>query len=210
MSHPYQTETVGDIYKALAEAQRRIQNPVKNARNTHYKTTYTTLDEVLNVCRDALSSVGIGIFQRTYMADGVLMLETVLGHAGGEQLASHYPVITVPFKPQDGLSALTYARRGALCAAVGIAGEDDDGNAAQKATIIGEKKQEPASVEAQDSANLLKEMKKGLESCNTDVELAAWTLSNKSNKSKLTLADQAIITRSYKQAQDRIKESANG
>jgi len=210
MSHPYQTDTVGLIYKALAEAQREIQNPVKNARNPHFKSAYTTLDEVLNVCREALSQVGIGIFQRTYMADGILMLETVLGHSSGEQLASHYPVISVPFKPQDGLSALTYARRGALCAAVGIAGEDDDGNAAQKATVINTKKPETQDVEPKDSADLLNAMMKGLEACQTDVELAAWTLANKANKRNLTLADQAIITRNYKQVQDRIKEQVNG
>lgn len=210
MSHPYQTDTVGLIYKALAEAQREIQNPVKNARNPHFKSAYTTLDEVLNVCREALSQVGIGIFQRTYMDDGVLMLETVLGHSSGEQLSSHYPVISVPFKPQDGLSALTYARRGALCAAVGIAGEDDDGNAAQKATVINTKKPEPEPAEPNESSKLLYEMTKSLEECDTDVKLAAWTLSNKANKSKLTLADQALITRAYKQVQDRIKEQSNG
>ena len=210
MSHPYQTDTVGLIYKALAEAQREIQNPVKNARNPHFKSTYTTLDEVLNVCREALSQVGIGIFQRTYMADGILMLETVLGHSSGEQLASHYPVISVPFKPQDGLSALTYARRGALCAAVGIAGEDDDGNAAQKATVINTKKPEPPAAEPQNSSKLLDEMTSGLEDCNTESELAVWTLANKANKRNLTLADQAVITKFYKQVQDRIKEQAIG
>lgn len=210
MSHPYQTDTVGLIYKALAEAQREIQNPVNNARNSHFKSTYTTLDEVLNVCREALSQVGIGIFQRTYMADGILMLETVLGHSSGEQLASHYPVISVPFKPQDGLSALTYARRGALCAAVGIAGEDDDGNAAQKATVINTKKPEPPAAEPQNSSKLLDEMTSGLEDCNTESELAVWTLANKANKRNLTLADQAVITKFYKQVQDRIKEQAIG
>ena len=210
MSHPYQTDTVGLIYKALAEAQREIQNPVKNARNPHFKSTYTTLDEVLNVCREALSQVGIGIFQRTYMADGILMLETVLGHSSGEQLASHYPVISVPFKPQDGLSALTYARRGALCAAVGIAGEDDDGNAAQKATVINTKKPEPPAAEPQNSSKLLDEMTSSLEDCNTEGELAVWTLANKANKRNLTLADQAVITKFYKQVQDRIKDQSNG
>lgn len=119
MAHPFQSETVGTIFKALAAAQKEIQNPAKNAKNTHFKSTYTTLDEGLNVTREALSAVEIAVFQRTYMTDSLLMLETVLGHASGEWLCSHYPVITVPYKPQDGLSALTYARRGALFAAVG-------------------------------------------------------------------------------------------
>lgn len=207
MAHPFQSETVGTIFKALAAAQKEIQNPIKNAKNPHFKSTYTTLDEGLNVIREALSAVEIAVFQRTYMTDSLLMLETVLGHASGEWLCSHYPVITVPYKPQDGLSALTYARRGALFAAVGIAGEDDDGNAANKATVINTK---TAPIDPNASSALLAEMIDGLGKCQTEEELTVWTLSNKAGKANLTLADQAIITRTYKQVMESIKEKNNG
>lgn len=207
MAHPFQSETVGTIFKALSEAQKEIQNPVKNAKNPHFKSSYTTLDEGLNVIREALSAVEICVFQRTYMTDSLLMLETILGHASGEWLASHYPVITVPYKPQDGLSALTYARRGALFASVGIAGEDDDGNTANKVTTITTTK---AEVSSKESAQLLSTMTEGLEACQTEEELTVWTLSNKANKASLMLSDQALITRTYKQVQDRIKENNNG
>lgn len=207
MAHPFQSESVGTIFKALAAAQKEIQNPVKNAKNPHFKSTYTTLDEGLNVIREALSAVEIAVFQRTYMTDSLLMLETVLGHASGEWLCSHYPVITVPYKPQDGLSALTYARRGALFAAVGIAGEDDDGNAANKATVISTK---TAEIDKNTSSALLAEMINGLGMCKNEEELTVWTLSNKSAKANLTLADQAIITRTYKQVMESIKEKNNG
>lgn len=207
MPSPFQSDTVGAIFCDLAKAQKTIQNPAKNAKNTHFKNTYTTLDEGLNVVREALSAVNICVFQRTYMTDTLLMLETVLGHSSGEWLASHYPVIAVPYKPQDGLSALTYARRGALFAAVGIAGEDDDGNAANKATTIATTK---SIVDDNVSAALLAEMMAGLQSCQNEEELNVWTLSNKSNKSNLTLTDQALITRAYKQTMDRLKEQTNG
>lgn len=207
MAHPFQSETVGAIYKALSEAQKEIQNPIKNAKNSHFKSTYTTLDEVLNVAREALSSVGICIVQRTYVVDQIVMLETVLGHSSGEQLSSHYPVITIPFKPQDGISALTYARRGALCAMVGVAGEDDDGNTANKVTTISTSKSEKDSKV---SAELLSQMTKGLESCTNEEELTVWTLSNKGNKASLTLSDQALITRTYKDVLERVKENNNG
>ena len=207
MAHPFQSESVGTIFKALSAAQKEIQNPIKNAKNSHYKSTYATLDEGLNVIREALSAVEIAVFQRTYMTDSLLMLETVLGHASGEWLCSHYPVITVPYKPQDGLSALTYARRGALFAAVGIAGEDDDGNAANKATVINIK---TPQVDPSKSSELLAEMIASLEKCQNEEELTVWTLSNKSGKANLTLADQAIITRTYKQVMESIKENSNG
>lgn len=207
MAHPFQSEAVGAIFKALAEAQAEIQNPTKNAKNSHFKSAYTTLDEGLNVVREALSAVGICVFQRTYMTDSLLMLETVLGHSSGEWLTGHYPVIAVPYKPQDGLAALTYARRGALFAAVGIAGEDDDGNHANKVTTITTPKAEKS---AKESADLLKFMSDGLEACQTEDELTVWTLSNKGNKANLTLSDQAIITRLYKDVLERVKEQNNG
>jgi len=207
MTHPFQSDTVGAIQKALAEAQAKIQNPTKNATNSHFKSKYTTLDEVLNVAREALSSVGISICQRTYMIENLVMVETVLGHGSGEQLCSHYPVIMLPFKPQDGQLSLTYARRGALCAMVGIAGEDDDGNHANKVTTITTPK---AEKDTKASSELLESMTAGLQSCQNEEELTVWTLSNKGNKSNLTLSDQAIITRTYKDVLERVKEQNNG
>ena len=59
MPSPFQSDVVGDIFGALAKAQKTIQNPAKNAKNSHFKNTYTTLDEGLNVVRDALSAVDI-------------------------------------------------------------------------------------------------------------------------------------------------------
>jgi len=205
MASPFQSETVGAIFGALSEAQKTIQNPAKNAKNSHFKNTYTTLDEGLNVVRDALSAVGLCVFQRTYLTDTLLMLETVIGHTSGEWLASHYPVIAVPYKPQDGLAALTYARRGALFAAVGIAGEDDDGNTANKATTI-----TTSNASNEESAKLLAAMMEDLRKCKTSDDIAIWTVTNKENKSKLTLSDQALIVREYKTIHKQIIEEAKG
>lgn len=204
MASPFQSETVGAVFGALSEAQKTIQNPAKNAKNSHYKNTYTTLDEGLNVVRDALSAVGLCVFQRTYLTDTLLMLETVLGHSSGEWLASHYPVIAVPYKPQDGLAALTYARRGALFAAVGIAGEDDDGNTANKVTTI------LTGKDNDESSALLAAMIEDLRKCKTSDDLAIWTINNKPNKVKLTLTDQATIVREYKAVEKYINDSAKG
>jgi hypothetical protein len=61
------------------------------------------------------------------------VLVTRLIHESGEWLGSRYPVHPVKADPQGEGSALTYARRYALMALVGIAPEDDDGNAANAA-----------------------------------------------------------------------------
>ena len=60
-------------------------------------------------------------------AAGLVSLTTVLAHASGEWIASDWPVcpITDTATPRRMGAALTYARRYALFALIGIAGEDD-------------------------------------------------------------------------------------
>lgn len=204
MANPFQSESVGAIFSALAKAQAEIQNPSKNATNPHFKSKYSTLDEGLNVVREALSAVGICVFQRTYIVESVVILETVLGHSSGEWLSSNYPVIAMPYKPQDGLSSLTYARRGALFAAVGIAGEDDDGNAANKVGVISKPQKSETSEE--ESYKILVEMVEGLTKCKTADDLTLWHSANKTIKHKLRLDDQATIVRQYNEKQTQISK----
>jgi hypothetical protein len=77
------------------------------------------------------------LVQKSYdCADGV-MVETVFIHESGEMLECgilHFPASKAD--PQGHMSALTYARRGSLMAACGIAPEDDDGNSASRKTEI--------------------------------------------------------------------------
>jgi tagatose-1,6-bisphosphate aldolase non-catalytic subunit AgaZ/GatZ len=61
------------------------------------------------------------------MESGLLRLTTVLAHSSGEWISSDWPVclITDIASAQRVGAALTYARRYALFALIGIAGEDD-------------------------------------------------------------------------------------
>jgi hypothetical protein len=71
----------------------------------------------------------IATFQTTSIDQtaGMVNLTTTLAHASGEWIASEWPVcpIAETANPQRMGAALTYARRYALFALVGIAGEDD-------------------------------------------------------------------------------------
>jgi hypothetical protein len=60
-------------------------------------------------------------------AAGIVNLTTMLAHASGEWISSDWPVCAISdtASPQRMGAALTYARRYALFALVGIAGEDD-------------------------------------------------------------------------------------
>lgn len=59
---------------------------------------------------------------------GRFVLQYQLRHVSGESLAGSYPLPTTT-RPQEMGSAITYARRYALCAATGVAPEEDDDNA---------------------------------------------------------------------------------
>lgn len=203
-----QSDTVGFIFTALGQAQSTMPNPRKNAINPRFGSGYTTTDEVLNVAREHLSTVGICIIQTTYMDGGLLMLETKLGHTSGEWLASHYPIIGTPFKPQDGLASMTYARRAALCAMIGIAGEDDDdGNTANKAGEIKTTAKEPEiePLSESEQVELFRCMTEDLKSVSTLDELAEWSELYKPQKTLLQLKQQKEVVAHFNKRKDELK-----
>jgi len=128
------SEQVNELAAALAKAQGQIKGAVKDAENPHFRSKYADLASVWDACRSALSQHGLSVIQapRGVVSEigWCVEVETRLLHASGQWMGD---TITVPVGKPDaqGLgSALTYARRYALASFVGIAPEDDDGNAA--------------------------------------------------------------------------------
>ena len=64
--------------------------------------------------------------QSTTLVNGVTALVTTLHHTSGQWIRGYYPVTAVKADPQAMGSAITYARRYALSAIVGVVSEDDD------------------------------------------------------------------------------------
>src|SRR2546422_2772376 len=87
------------------------------------------LSSGLDIVRKTLGQHEIATVQTTAMDQeaGIVNLTTMLAHASGEWIASHWPVcpIAEAANPQRMVAALTYARGYALFTLVGIAGEDD-------------------------------------------------------------------------------------
>src|SRR5689334_4991482 len=126
------SEGIGAIAGALAKAQAELINPNKNGTATiagpggERTFRYASLASGLDVVRKCLGAHEIAVMQTTSIEHGQIILTTLLVHASGEWVSSAWPVIPAdePSAQQKGI-ALTYARRYALFAAVGIAGEDD-------------------------------------------------------------------------------------
>lgn len=127
------SESITKITPALIKAQGDFAPAVKAKVNPHFKSKYVPLDAVLDAIAEPLRANGIAILQQTDVEDAQTILVTRLVHESGEWIAGRYPVHPVKADPQGEGSALTYARRYALMALVGIAPEDDDGNAATAA-----------------------------------------------------------------------------
>ena len=124
--------SIAEISKSLATAQGEIENPSKDSTNPHFKSRYADLSSGINAVRAALSKNGLAITQTTRLVENILMLDTRLSHSSGEWMAGEYPVCGFPLPAQQIGSALTYARRYSLFAMIGISGDDDDGEEANK------------------------------------------------------------------------------
>jgi hypothetical protein len=132
------SDTIATIAAALAKAQVELTNPEKSLvatirspfpREPDRTFRYAPLSSGLDIIRKSLGRHEIATIQATAIDTeaGLLRLTTVLAHSSGEWISSEWPVCQISdiASAQRVGAALTYARRYALFALVGIAGEDD-------------------------------------------------------------------------------------
>lgn len=124
--------SVKELQAALCDFQKGAIAVQKNAENPGFKRgnkamKYADLNSILAVVLPALTAHGLAI---TQMPDAG-GLTTRLMHISGEWMQATSQMQPVANTPQALGSAITYARRYALGAMLGIVTEDDDdGNAA--------------------------------------------------------------------------------
>jgi hypothetical protein len=130
-----QSETIGALAAALSKAQADITGALKDSSNPFFKSKYADLASCWDSCRKQLAANGLSVIQTTRMTEHGLLLVTTLAHSSGEWIGGEMPVLTKDASPQGQGSGLTYARRYALAAIVGLAQIDDDAEAAQGRTV---------------------------------------------------------------------------
>ncbi len=137
---------IDQISAALVAAQAALKPVAKTGRNPHFKTMYSTLDDIWTAAAEALRANGLAVLQHPEPGpDGILALETRIVHTSGQWVASTLTMPLAKLDPQGYGSAMTYARRYGLQAMLGISGlEDDD---AEQATG-----RAPARAEPQNGA----------------------------------------------------------
>lgn len=121
---------IKNIAAALVKYHAKAENVTRDKTNPHFKNQYATLDNIIDTTRPLLAEVGISVIQ---LPVGDCGLTTMLLHESGEFIKETYTMSAKANDPQGNGSRLTYQRRYALGAILGIATEaDDDGNAANK------------------------------------------------------------------------------
>lgn len=122
------SENIGEIAAAMALAQAEIETAEKDRVNPHFKQGYATLASVWEACRVPLTKNGISIIQSPGADGATVTLTTLLLHKSGQWFQDTLIMTAQQNTPQGIGSAITYARRYALAAMVGVAPDDDDGN----------------------------------------------------------------------------------
>lgn len=125
------SEGIAQLAGALAKAQAEIEGASKDSTNPHFKSKYADLASVWDACRKPLSKYGLSVVQLPRAEGANVTVTTLLLHNSGEFIGETLTVQAQDGKPQSVGSALTYCRRYGLSTVVGIAPEDDDGEAAQ-------------------------------------------------------------------------------
>jgi len=138
------SDEIGELMGALAKAQAKIASAVKSKTNPFFKSKYADLPAIWEACKEPLSSNGLSVVQTVEGNHNEMYLTSILGHSSGQWIKSKIPLILAKKDPQSMGSCITYARRYALAALVGVCGddEDDDSEAASKAARA-EKKVDP-------------------------------------------------------------------
>jgi len=145
------SEQINELAAALANAQGEIAGALKDSENPFYKSRYADLASVWAACRGPLSKAGLAVIQvpSAFLCGEdqlQVTVETLLAHSSGQWVRGEVSVITKG-DPQAVGSAVTYLRRYAVAAFVGVApeAEDDDAEAAQGRGLVAGAKAAPVA-----------------------------------------------------------------
>lgn len=173
------SENITTIAAALLAAQAKMGGAKRDARNPHFKSTYATLETVIETAKPALQAQGIAFLQAPgQLVDGALEVTTMLIHGeSGQWVRSTLHVPLQKRDPQGVGSAITYACRYSLMAMLGIPATDDDGEGAME--------RQPKSKA--DSRELYSQLEADIRRLDTREDLIAWWQDEECRQKRATL-----------------------
>lgn len=127
------SQDIEELISAVSLFQSKAPVIPKNAKNPFFGSKYADLPTIVEEIKPLLAECGLAVLQLPEALDEFpvtrIVLRTIVAHVSGQWIESKTELPLSKQDPQGAGSAITYARRYGLCAALGIvADEDDDGN----------------------------------------------------------------------------------
>ena len=161
------SEQITNLASALLKAQRDIGAATKGAKNPFFKSSYADLGAVIEAIKEPLNRNGITFLQAVdsfpQASDhGDAVIDTILLHESGQYLSTRTPIFCAkPNDPQAFGSGVTYSKRYALQALLGLPTADDDGEGAMgrqgNGNVSKRSKAKPTEVRAELYAKYIEE-----------------------------------------------------
>lgn len=131
-----------NLSAALARAQATMLCAQKTGYNPHFKSSFSTLEDLVSASRESLTREGLSVVQfRDFEGDNDFLV-TQLRHSSGEMIPARALIYLKEKTDIQKLgSAISYLKRYEYAAICGIAtsDSDDDGNSAVIETILTDK-----------------------------------------------------------------------
>lgn len=166
MSMVTMSEKVDILFASLVEAQSEFPQIGKDAKNSFGGYKFATLQNVMNSTLPILNKHGLFVSQQPTNNDmhGIGVV-TIIGHGSGQWMQHSYTMPLIENKKmnsaQEAGSVITYARRYALAAALGIViDEDTDARPKQQNNPAPKQQPKPHSNGADTAALLPSQRKK--------------------------------------------------
>jgi hypothetical protein len=160
-----QTESLDNLFGALAKAQAEMEVAGLNSSNPFFKSKYADLASVVKASRPALAKHALCVIQQILMdKDGHQFLHTKLCHASGQWIESHIRIVPPKNDVQTLGSYITYLRRYSYAAIVGVVVSDEDDDAE------GTRQEKTAQAPEKISPDQLQTLTEALESCEDVVD----------------------------------------
>lgn len=201
------------LAKALSAAQAEFGTVPQTGYNPFHKSKYSTIEDYVNAAKPILAKHGLSISQAPNLMESQFVLTTILMHESGEHVVSNQPIFSAKQDAQSMGSAITYARRYAYGAVLGMASGDfdDDGNAAaEKSTEQANppKTQPPAKSPAPEPPSkdeqgtpisFVNELKEAALAIDNVDELETLYIENKERINDMAVPDVNSVTAMFKQ-----------
>ena len=185
----------------LIAAQGACDPVLKDATNPHFRSKYASLSSCVDACKEAFHKHNFALLQSNGHDEYGQYVKTELLHTTG---ASWGSVVYLVLSKQDmqGLgSAITYARRYGLLGMVGLAPEDDDGNAAS-APAKPQPKPAPQVSQAHNAPPIMDldqwqvwvvDQKRKIDYCSEKYHLTKWAKDTKKMREELAEFDRETM-----------------